>query len=235
MEHVESSVKVYYTKDYSIFRALKGNRLLNEAKINRIIDDIRGGLDLLRYYPIVVDEKMNVIDGQHRLYVAKKLKLNVYYVIITRDLTLEEIAKVNSNTEKWNSKDFIHCYKANDNEHYTTLETFLDTYSFPLSVAQHLLMYGTAGNDSGNANIKLIFQQGKFKVSYKDDAERIAKAVYEFEHFRKFKTRPFIVAIDRLLAKGFDMKELATKSLDKIIIQPNYQEYIQLLTTIYNS
>ncbi len=235
MEHIESSIKVYYTKEYSIFKALKGNRLLNESKINRIIDDIKGGLDLLKYYPIVVDDKMNVIDGQHRLYVAKKLRLNVYYVIISRNLTLEEIAKVNSNTEKWNNKDFIHCYKANDNEHYDILEKFIETYKFPLSLSQHLLMYGTAGNDSGNANLKTIFQKGKFTVSYKEDAEKLAKAVHKFDHFKKFKTGTFIVTIDKLMAKGFNIDLLAKKSVGKIMVQFNYGEYIQLLTTIYNS
>ena len=37
--------------------------------------------NLLRVNPIIVDRKMNVIDGQHRLEACKILKEGIYYML----------------------------------------------------------------------------------------------------------------------------------------------------------
>src|SRR3990167_9828888 len=107
MNHLESNIKIYFTRDYSIFKNIAGNRLLNENKINKIIYEIKNGLDVLSYCPIIVDEDMRVIDGQHRLYIARKLQSNIWYVISKKKLSILDIAKVNTNTERWKLKDFI--------------------------------------------------------------------------------------------------------------------------------
>lgn len=82
MNHVESSIKIYFTREYSLFNMLQGNRELNNAKIKRIKFDIMGGLDVLRYCPILVIEnkqtgRLDIIDGQHRFWVAKEMKSKV--------------------------------------------------------------------------------------------------------------------------------------------------------------
>ena len=107
--HIESTIKVYVTKDWSLFGFKEGNRPLNKSKIKKIIADINGGSNLLKYCPIIVvpsGNKLTVIDGQHRLEVAKQLKTYIYYVIHD-GMSLYEIAKMNSATEKWKPKDFI--------------------------------------------------------------------------------------------------------------------------------
>ena len=80
MTHNESSIKIYHSKDYSLFRMINGNRQLDERKIKRIIKDISDGLDVLRYCPILVKvngDQLDIIDGQHRYYVSRKLKCGV--------------------------------------------------------------------------------------------------------------------------------------------------------------
>lgn len=39
------------------FKKIIGNRPINESKVQRLIDDIKGGLNLLKYCPILVYEK----------------------------------------------------------------------------------------------------------------------------------------------------------------------------------
>ena len=238
MEHIESSIKVYYTLNYSMFKAIRGNRLLNEPKIKRIMNDIKSGTDMLRYYPIVVDENMNVIDGQHRLYIAKKLKCNVYY-IISKKATLHEIAKINSNTEKWSNDDFINCYIVNGNKNYEILRDFKDKYRFPLSVCQYLLMYGDAVRDGGNDDIKQIFQQGKFRVEKQQRATEIAENVLLFSRFKNHKSRTFIVAISKIIHTGkCQLSEIVDKynQQDESVLkqQANYKGYLTNLEEIYN-
>lgn len=238
MDHVESSVKVYFTTNYTIFKAIKGNRLLNESKINRIITDIKSGLDMLKYYPIVVDEQMNVIDGQHRLFIAKKLKVNVYY-IISKKIQLNEIAKVNSNTEKWNNEDFINCYIVNGSKDYQKLRDFKEQYGFPLSVCQNLLMFGDAGGDGGKEDMKEVFQQGKFKATHEQKAKELAERVLLFKNFPHHRSRTFIVAINKVITIGkCEIEEIAEKYAQQdasaLKQQANYKGYLTSLEEVLN-
>ena len=238
MDHVESSVKVYFTTDYTIFKAIKGNRLLNESKINRIISDIKSGLDMLKYYPIVVDENLNVIDGQHRLFIARKLKLNVYY-IISKKIALNSIAKINSNTEKWNNEDFINCYIVNGSADYQKLRDFKDKYGFPLSVCQFLLMEGSATRGSNAADMKEIFHQGRFLVKFEKQAQQIAESVILFAKFPNHKSRPFIEAIYKVIISGkCEVTEIAEKYKNQdasvLKMQANYKGYLTNLEEVVN-
>src|SRR4051812_23470600 len=108
MIHTLSAVKVYYTKDYDRFRFVKGNRDVDHARVRKIINDIHSGLDILRYCPLLTVENgefLEVDDGQHRLEVCKKLGSYVWYVL-AEDLTIEDIARINSVTERWKTSDF---------------------------------------------------------------------------------------------------------------------------------
>ena len=56
-------MKIHKTYDYDQFADLDGNRDLNQANLNKIIESMRK-----KYYsiPIIVNKNMQVIDGQHR-------------------------------------------------------------------------------------------------------------------------------------------------------------------------
>ena len=47
MNHIPAKVKVFQTTDYKRFTNIDGNRPLNKKKIQRIIDDIKSGNDIL--------------------------------------------------------------------------------------------------------------------------------------------------------------------------------------------
>ena len=56
--------KIRETNDYEIFKILKGNRDINQNHVNKLVQSITEK-DLR--IPIVVDNNMYVMDGQHRL------------------------------------------------------------------------------------------------------------------------------------------------------------------------
>ena len=108
MEHTPATTMVFQTTDYNRFRMIKGNRGLDVNKIKKILGDIDRGTNLLKYVPVLVVEhegKLDIIDGQHRFSVSKKKKEPVYY-IIAESLSLYDIARMNSNQEKWKPADF---------------------------------------------------------------------------------------------------------------------------------
>lgn len=79
MEGKEVAYNVYVTKDYSIFKRLVGNRDIPESRISKIVESIQtiGWV----HNPIIVNEKMEVIDGQGRLTALQRLKMPIEYII----------------------------------------------------------------------------------------------------------------------------------------------------------
>ncbi len=207
MLHIESSDKIYFTREYNQFKILKGNRTLNEKKIGKIINEINSGFNMLPYCPIIVDTEMNIIDGQHRFEVAKRIDSNIFYTIADKT-SLYHIAKLNTNTERWSSKDFINCYSELGIEDYKTLDSFLRKYGMPKTASINLLEKGSP-NQSHNDNCIERFESGNFRVQFLEKAEDLAKLIYRFKTYKGFLTTDFILTIYHLSKNGkCDMEDL---------------------------
>jgi len=241
MKHQESSVKIFFSRNYNDFQLITGNRQLNKAKIKKIRNDIIKGLDVLRYCPILVKENgrwLEIIDGQHRFEVAKEMNSKVWYIVV-EDFTLLDIARINSNTEKWKTEDYINCYAAQGNEHYINLKKFLKETSFPLSVTLRLLSTGKVGKDSGmdQANADK-FKRGLFEISFQNEAKAMVAAISMFENFSGRNSRQFILALDTILQAGkCDVVELVDMYKEgnvKLLKQESVKAYLTNLEEIYN-
>ena len=125
MEKVEA-YKVYTTKDYSIFKRLVGNRDIPETRISKIVESIQtiGWV----HNPIIVNEKMEVIDGQGRLTALQRLKMPVEY-IIAEGAGNKECIYMNMNMVNWKLPDFIKSYAEQGNENYQRLLTLMEKYA----------------------------------------------------------------------------------------------------------
>lgn len=241
MQHTESSIKIYHTKEYARFRTITGNRELNSLKINRIIKDIENGLDVLRYCPVLVKEEggvLRIIDGQHRFFVSKKVKSPVWY-IISEDMNLQQIAKINSNTEKWKDRDFLNCYIQLGNKHYQKLQEFIDEYNFPIGISLILLQKGMAlGDGGGTSGIKHRFRAGEFEVLEWDKAVELSNQVKLFSSFPGHNHGGFIEAIGRIIRSGkIQIRDLVKKyERDPLLLTPqkNAKQYLNNLEVVYN-
>ena len=126
MEERSVAYNVYTTRDYSIFKRLMGNRDIPESRISKIIDSIQkiGWV----HNPIVVNENMEVIDGQGRLTALKRLKMPVEYIIAPGAST-KECVYMNMNMVNWKLPDFIKSYAEQGNENYQRLLKLMETYA----------------------------------------------------------------------------------------------------------
>lgn len=80
--------KVYTTTNYDQFKFYKTNRDINAGAI---IDSIKNK-NFLKDMPILCDKDLYVIDGQHRLYAARVLRVPIYYTI-SEDLGENDIGQ----------------------------------------------------------------------------------------------------------------------------------------------
>src|SRR5690606_32281431 len=129
--------KILQTTDYGQFKIKKGNREINRGTVNRLMKAI-SKKNMLSANPIIVNSKLEVIDGQHRLAAAQQLGVPINYVIFN-PASLEEIQMLNVNMKPWSSLDFLQSYIAVGKKEYKDFKDFYEKYRYPLYVALNLL------------------------------------------------------------------------------------------------
>lgn len=142
--------KVYKTYDLSIFKSIDGNRVPNLQHIRRLTDSLK--LHGMKCNPILVNEKMQVIDGQHRLQAAKNVNTFVYYIVVN-GYKLQEVHTLNLNQKNWSKRDYMEGYAEMGIESYVKLKEFTqinDDFTFTDSIA--LCSNITTGTANGIAN-----------------------------------------------------------------------------------
>lgn len=145
--------QVYETTNYDVFKLKKDNRLIKEnLKLKEEIKSI--GI----LVPILVNENFEVIDGQHRLEIAKKVKKKVPFIVI-KGAGKKEIISINTTSKQWSLEDYIFSYAEEGLEEYQKMKRLLETY--PITIGT---LCGLAFNtsDTGRALHKVKSGQLKF-------------------------------------------------------------------------
>lgn len=164
IEKVDSYV-VYRTKNYDIFKKLEGNRdLIKDDRIVKSIQNI-GYIE----NPIIVNEKLEVIDGQNRLEALKKLGLPVEYHIVD-GIGIKEARQLNIGQKNWTPYDYTKSNAESGVESYIKLLKFYDESHIDIS-ALIQMSKGIVGRRGG---INDVFRAGGYFMS--DDEYKILKS-----------------------------------------------------------
>ena len=222
------TTEIKTTKEYSMFKILKGNRVLNQKNLRKIIASMRRKL---RDSPLQVNEKFEVIDGQHRLAALKELGLPVQYYI-SKGANLETAQDLNVNTENWKIDDYLQSYIAQGIKDYIIYKQFFDSYKFNHKITAYLL----TGDAKGNTE---AFNTGKFKIVDIQKASDIAAKLNLIGgYYEGFKRRTFCYAFVRCLNnKKFVFEEFLTKlsyQRSKLFDCARVDQYLEVIEEIYN-
>lgn len=242
MNHKPSKITVFVTDDYSRFNFIDGNRETKNPKKERIKKDIAGGTDILDESPVLTIErknKLDIIDGQNRFEIAKELERPVHYIVYRKgDMTLYQIAKINSNFEKWTNEQFMNCYRKGENPNYKKIYSFYNKYKISISLCLVLMTYGGIKRGSSKDDLHQKFKEGLFEVKTYKEACQVAEICKSFEEFKGWSQKPFVTAICKILEAGVaEMDKLLAKfKRDPKRLQPrnNFKEYLADLQLIYN-
>lgn len=222
-------MEVNVTKDYDQFIVINGNRTKNQAHINRLLASF-SAKPLISV--IIVNEKMEVIDGQHRLEVARQLELPVHFIVIP-GYGLDEIHILNANQRNWNADDFLDGYCSKGLEHYLAYRDFKSEFGFGHNETRTLL---TGSSHSGH---NTSFYEGRFEITDLDRAYKWAEMIRSIAiYYSGWKRRSFVNALITLFKReqfSFDRFVLKLKA------QPtglkdcvDVAQYIELIEQIYN-
>ena len=225
----EAVAVVRTTKDYSKFKMIRGNRGLNRLHLERLEKSIT---KRYLFTPIIVNENFEIIDGQHRFEVVKKLGFNINYIQI-KNYGLYEVQILNSYAKNWNLTDIIDGYCNLGNQNYMIFKSFQNKYN--LGTNEAMILLGL--NRRYNRNQE--FKEGNMKIKDLHYAEVIAERIIKFEHIYKgYKRRSFVLAIvEACKHNDFDF-ELFCNKVKKFPTMltdcATTKDYLRLFEQIYN-
>ncbi len=232
--------QIQKTRDHDIFRILEGNRKLDKYHLTKLTKSIEKN-NKLNLHPIIVNDQLEVIDGQHRLAVAKLLNLEIFY-IQSDNVTDEHLIECNANQKSWEVENYIDYYAIKKKlPDYIELKQLLKS----TKVKPKALMTIILGNVSHE--ILEFMKTGRFifpkNNNYKDTIENYLTFISyvtdkRIKPLSMFSNHYFSRAFRWLIStQGFDFS-LFLKKLDlrwfDLKPQRCAEDWYKLLVSIYN-
>jgi hypothetical protein len=229
------------TEDYSIFKKHPSNRAIDPANLKKIMNSIKVK-NMMEIRPITVNDKMEIIDGQHRVEACRNLGVPVFF-IVSKESQDQDMILLNNAQKAWRVEDYIHYHASKG------LKTYVDIVDLAkktnLSIMKCLRL---AGYDSGK-NFHSI-KQGIFEKNFENleqevrEKDFIIKNVVEFVMQKTFGTKVYLKsrAFERALITLVNSKSFVFETfMHKLELQINkmhscsrVRDYYELFKSIYN-
>lgn len=234
MAKTKLSDGITQTTDYRLFRSSIDNRDLDIQKHKKLEKSLKL-YGFLRSCPIIVRRDKSgvfiVVDGQHRLAIAERLGIAVWYV---EEIVEFDIALLNNAVVKWTFKNYVHNFAKRGHKQYEELLQFADTHQIPLQIATCLL-----GGTLTFSNIREAFYRGDFRVKERARATMVVRIYAAFKAVCNTLTSvrliEAIVAASRI--DGFDPNRLTdnlANCRDKLHSYSTRDGFLDMLEDIYN-
>lgn len=227
---------IQHTTDYERFTTITGNRRVSEGHVNLLMNSFRSNPLLIELRPILVNESMEVLDGQHRLEALKRLNLPVPYQILPGG-DLQTIQVLNSTQLVWKLVDFIKSFASTGNEDYATLVGYITRYHFNVRLMVRIL----GQPDTRAWNVDRMVKTGDFVL--REDIEEADAFLSHYQEVRVESPMTMIgkgeylaEAMFRLwTTEGYDPQRMKGKMVQRPIMpQPTRLTYIKELEAVYN-
>lgn len=235
--------KIYSTKNYNKLKLMAGNRKINENNLKSLVKNMSH-----KYYgkanPIIVNEKMEIIDGQHRYNACKILGLPVYFMV-RKDKNINDVIILNNSGKSWSNKDYTNANinsVSNPSNHktYERIKEIMDYYKITESTLINIL------NILKEVNIKKIrdsYKAGTIEITDKEFEyiETFLIDLDDLSDFKKYKSIMFVRAFLSLYrTEGYNHNIMKNKikfysKSFKDIIHSAENDYCEMLCDLYNT
>ena len=226
------------TTNYDMFKFRADNREeINTAHVRRIADSIKSR-NLLHMRPIIVNSKMEVIDGQHRLLAAKMLGVDIYYKV-EPSLGIEDMLAMNC-SKTWGLQDYVNFFVQNGYQEYMKLREFAKKNNLDIRTAFALTTARTKSNH-------LDFKAGRYVFNsdvYASEVDIIWQTINYIirlngaKNSTYTKTTKFWNAMIKLvrspLFNEVKFSDNLVKLIDKCSVRATGDGYCKMLQEIHN-
>lgn len=193
---------VQSTTDYDRFTILGANRRLNRPHVNKLKIALEENGNFTKSVPVLVNQRMEVIDGQHRLEACRELRLPVYYTVVS-GLSIKDARNMNILQRNWRVSDYLESYVNEGLPAYIKLNQLVEDYG-----------------DVFGLSILILYANGKQYSGYGRDYRTGDLPDFDLE---KARDRLDDLSQLRIIFPGFATKVMAVALLN-IMNSPNYDQ-----------
>lgn len=223
---------VQSSTNYKQFKLIGANRIVSKGHVEALKKAFEEIGNLTATQPILVNEKMEIIDGQHRYMACKELGEPIYFTQ-QPGLGLSDAIKMNILHRSWTIGDYAHAYAESGDPNYRRFVELADDYNFGFST---LLTY-VAGNTQGG--IFKGFRDGEFVLRDMAATRARLDKFSEIADIMGNREKNFAYAYLKVMqVPGFDQRRMVRKVEqvgDQILRHfSNITDYQRALEEVYN-
>jgi hypothetical protein len=226
----------YQTRDYTKFKSLVNNRDIDNNHVRKLKKSMelngwnKGSL-------VIVNERYEIIDGQHRFTAAQQVGVPISYSVI-RGLTEKDIQLLNQEQKNWNKNDFVNYWAGKGNPNYMAVKQFA-AKNPKLKITQHLMLLMNEPHAHPETS---SFNMGQFQIADVTKAQYVADALEKIEPLfpKGCYQSKFVAAMIKVLLKKskiFKLNVFLTKlEKNRNLLYPctTADAYISRFQEIYN-
>ena len=220
------------TDEYDLFKTCGEQRLLRPALVAKITRSMKR-LGFVATTPIVVNEQMEIIDGQHRFQAAKNLGIPFYFLVDDR-LKVGDVREMAKAAAAWSFDDYVTSHVRQGNADYIRLRDLKELSGLGWSAFMHGAFADYRGREEDIA-------LGRFNLSERKEAE-IIDFLAKFDIFKPiykyWMHRGFVVACAIIFSHAnYDHEQMKARleyQSTRLVRCANAEDYVKLLESIYN-
>jgi hypothetical protein len=207
------------TTNYSQFKVLRGNRHINQLHLKRLKQSINSNYLITI---ILVNQRMEIIDGQHRFSACQQLGLPIHFIVVY-GYGIREVQILNANMSNWSKLDYLDGYVNMGLEPYIQFKKFMQDFN-ELNFGNLLrIASGVLSNKSkreeGRKVIQKFFENGDLVIHDLSKSYVVAQMIMDYKpYFDKYNDNSFCLSLMNIFEHpNYDHK----KMLHKLSIQPS--------------
>lgn len=159
--------QIFSEDNYGLFKSLESNRIVSEDRFKKLVKSFEEG-EILN--PIVVNKKMEIIDGQGRFEAKKSLGLPIFYVI-DKNANIEDCRRMNHYNKPWSAIDFVQSYSNSGYPDYIRLNDVCKSLGRSPGIVLQLLgkkFEDIRQEDMGRQTLLELITTGNLRFSQSD-------------------------------------------------------------------
>jgi len=227
------------TKNYDQFTFMDDNRKINRLKVEKLKKSMAKN-GFIRV-PIVVNDRNEVIDGQHRLEAAKSLELALHYFSAGR-MGIEETRVLNMNGDVWKNKEHLHTYMVREKKEYPDSHEEQPYHQFSYIRKTYKLHFQIILTLIGIHDYAVggeLFKEGNLKIDNFSKLEKDAEYIHSMKDYHEWwKNRAFMAAMCIVMSqRSFNRDRWVRKAAlnrAKLYRCTNKTDYVSRIEWVYN-
>ena len=213
------------TTNYEQFKLIRTNREIQNGLVARLKQSIQK-IGYIEARPILVNDKMEIIDGQNRFVACKELGIPIVYAVHRNGTSDNKIiAELNKNQLIWRLGDFIHHFAEQGVKYHCVVRDFEEKYKLGISNSIVICALTKPHN---------AIKQGK-AIPINPKREEISEFIFHCKNLSFYKKHHFVCAVSMMFRKANDEHISKLKKKYMVITeQPSSMAYLNVFQNIIN-